>query len=77
MVYWSVVVELVMWAKLREVRLVEMEMGSATVFAAQEKVEGGKASTRQPEAEAEAGAEAGCDRIFLLTCPLGASSAKR
>ena len=54
-----------------------MEMGSATVFAAQEKVEGGKASTRQPEAEAEAGAEAGCDRIFLLTCPLGASSSKR
>ena len=31
-------------------------MGSATAFAAQEKVEGGKASTRQLEAGAEAGA---------------------
>ena len=36
----SVVVELVMRANLREVRVVRM--GSATAFAAQEKVEGGR-----------------------------------
>ena len=38
-------------------------MGSASAFAAEEKVEGGKSTGR-------ALAEAACDRIFLLACLL-------